>query len=201
MEKDSNYLRLWGTHLRWAALCPTAWEIVFSCRVPVNYSTPPVVEETRNVHDKIAKIVEELFDGNTNAQYVGKDAVEYTIKLGDGESYITLVAKPDLYVLWNADGKLINLVVEVTTRSLAHIPREWLAAEMLGFYIRSLRPTFTLLIQFETSKIMIRTGVLPLSVALFKELKRLILNGTKRKPTLSLCYNCDLRVVCPSPLV
>ena len=200
MERDTSYLRVWGTHLRWAALCPFAWEIVFGGRVPVSHMTPPIVEETRVIHDKIAKIVEEWFDKADGRQYMGKEAIEYTIRLDENERYVTLIAKPDLYVLWDANGKLVNLVVEVTTRSLAHIPREWLVAEMLGLYIRNLRPTFTLLIQLEQStKLWAR--VLPLSIPLFRELRRLLSSGTKREPTQSLCYNCDLRVVCPSPLI
>ena len=205
---------MWSTHLRWAALCPTGWEIVFNGWIPAYYTTPPVVKETRKVHVQILKIVEEWFDRNSDALYIKKEeAVEYTVELQENDRYIALVAKPDLYVLWDASNesremrtgaeedyaRLVNLVVEVTSRSLVHIPREWLTAEMLGFYIRNLRPTFTLLIQLETTTKM-RIGILPLSTSALKDLERLLSRSPKRKPTLSLCYNCDLRAVCPNPL-
>ncbi|MEM1606097.1 MAG: hypothetical protein QXW41_07645 [Fervidicoccaceae archaeon] len=171
--------------MRWAALCPTAWDIVFSGRVPVNYSTPPIATETRGVHNEIVRIVEEFFEKNTNTQYYSReDVIEYVIKVDEDEKCINIVAKPDLYVLWNAEGKLVNIVVEVTTQSLEHIPREWLAAEMLGFYIRNLRPTFTLLIQLDWMQInktkrleqstKLRVQILPLSTLLFRELKKMI---------------------------
>ena len=199
--RATSYLRIWGTNLRWAALCQTAWEIVFTGRVPVEYSTPPIVEEVRSVHDKMVEIVKEWFMNQGNALYVGEDAIEYSVKLGEGGGYVTIVSRPDLYVLWDAHGRPINLVVEVTARGSAYVPEEWLAAEMLGLYVRNLRPTFALLVRFEAAEARAWVGVLPLSTALLERLKRLMLSGTKRRPTMNLCYNCDLRAVCPSPLV
>jgi len=204
--KDTNYLEVWGTHIRWAALCPTAWEIVFSGRIPRHYTTPPIVGEAREVHDKVVKIVNEYMEPSRNSSvlYVSKEVAEYAISFDEGRKHIIINAKPDLYVLWDAGGKLINLVVEVTARSLAYIPREWLVAEMLGFYIRNLRPTFALLVQLgQNTKI--RVWILPLTTSLFRELMKLMLSGPtsleRARLRESLCYNCDLRNVCPSPLV
>jgi hypothetical protein len=198
VRRNTRYLRIWGTHLRWAALCGVAWGIIFSGRAPLTYTTPPVVEEYRSIHDEMVRIVRELFDQMREAIsiYQGKDAeIEYSVKPGRDNIIYRFVLRPDLYVLWSSRYGLVNIVVEVTTRVPTHIPSEWLTAYSLGYYIRNLRPTFTLLITPGEAKI------LPLSTKHVENLWKLINGGTRRKPTPSLCYNCDLRTVCPEPLV
>lgn len=192
-----SYLRIWGSHLRWTALCENAWEIVFSGRIPATTQPPPIVEEYKGtVHNKMVRIAAEWFAKSQNTiQMMREEPIEYSVHPSWSETPVVLVLKPDIFVLWNSPVGPVNLVVEVTTRRSSHIPEEWLTACMLGLYIRNLRPTFTLLVTPEEAKILLLTtrGV--------ENLGKLIEKGSRRKPTPSLCYNCDLRQICPSPLV
>ena len=196
---DTRYLRIWGTHLRWAALCHEAWEIVFSGRAPYTPSVPPIVEEYgKTVHGKLVSITAEWFKKSTHTLHIlpGKATpIEYSVRPSWSNEPIILTLKPDLYVLWNTSRGPINLAIEVTTRIPTHIPEEWLTAYALGLYIRNLRPSFTVLATPE------QVSILPLSTRNIDELKKLIDGKSRKKPTPSLCYNCDLRQVCPNPLV
>ncbi len=197
--KDTSYLRVWGTHLRWASLCHEAWGIVFSGRAPLSSLTPPIVADYgKTVHEKILAIVREWFSKSPHALYMPSSdslLIEYSAQPIWSDEPATLVLKPDVYVLWSTPRGPVNLAVEVTTRLSTYIPEEWLSAYALGLYIENLRPSFTILVTPE------RVSILPLSTGNVNKLKNLIDNGNKRKPTPSLCYNCDLRHICPNPLV
>ncbi|MGC8997612.1 MAG: hypothetical protein ACP5GN_07460 [Fervidicoccaceae archaeon] len=207
--EDTSSLRIWGTHLRWAALCPRAWEIIISGRIPSSYTTPPIVSKEASVHDRMVKIIEEEWLNEKNSKVLYKErepSIEYSMTFDNIGRKVTIVAKPDFYVLWEAEisrsedrSNLVNLIIEVTMRSKSHIPKEWLAAEMLGAYLGNLRPTFSVLIRPEEERIEIKA--LPLSTHLEKSLESLFTRGPKREATPSLCYNCDLRAVCPEPLM
>ena len=197
MARDTSYLRIWGTHLRWAALCQNAWEIIFSGRIPATTQVPPIVGEYKEkIHDKIVRIVEEWFTKSQHALQVKiEKPIEYSVHPSWSKTPIILALKPDITILSSSPLGPINLAVEVTTRQATHIPVEWLTAYMLGLYIRNLRPTFALVVTPE------QVSILPLSTRNVNRLKALIDNGSKRKPTPSLCYNCDLRHICSNPLV
>lgn len=192
---STSYLRIWGTHLRWAALCRHAWEIIFSGRIPGTTQTPPIVAESRGIHDYMLKVVRDWFDSWPGTLRISTGAVlEYIVKPSKDRDPVVFVLKPDLYVLLDTPVGPANLVVEVTTRYPGFIPVEWLTGYALGYYLKNLRPTFTILV---TPK---QIAALPLSTKHVEMLERLVRKGTARKPTKSLCYNCDLRQICPSPL-
>ncbi len=166
--------------------------------VPYAAMPPPIVEEHgKSVHDKMVRIVrEELGKKDAIVIHGGERAViEYSVKPEWSDKPVTLVLKPDLYVLLETSIGPVNVAIEVTTRYYTHIPVEWLTAYNLGLYIRNLRPTLTMLVTPE------QLCFLPLTKEHVRKLKHLIDKGPNRKPTPSLCYNCDLRGTCPSPLV
>ncbi len=160
--------------------------------------TPPIVSEHgKSIHDKIVNIVREELSKKKNIILYkdNKALIEYSIKQEGDNNPITLVLKPDIYVQLITNTGPVNLAIEVTTRYHTHTPEEWLTAYSLGLYIRNLRPSFTMLITPE------QVSILPLSKERTRKLKKLIEKGPTRNPTPSLCYNCDLREICPSPLV
>ncbi len=198
--KDTNSLKLWGSHLRWAALCPVAWSIVFSGRIPLQQTTPPIVEEVKELHDRIVDIVYSKVKRLSNILYIEREPrIEYSIKSEQHRKIIEVILKPDIYILWKTRANPINLVVEVTTRQKTHIPIEWLTAYLLGVYIHNMKPSFLILVTLGEASLEVSS--LALTTYLVKKLKKLIEYGADRELTMSLCYNCDLRTLCPSPLV
>lgn len=164
----------------------------------MNPQTPPLAREYKEtVHDSIVNIAADWFTESQHTLYMNRDErIEYSIHLDRDNRLIGFVLKPDIYVLWSTPVGPINLAVEVTTRcNRYYIPEEWLVAYSLGLYLRNLRPSFTLLVTLES------IAVLPLSSKGVRKLQRLIEKGTNREPTPSLCHHCDLRQICPSPLV
>ncbi len=194
---SSHNFHIWGTHLRWASLCQEAWKIIFSGMSPLATQAPPIVGEYKErIHDEIVKIVAEWFDRSQRTLYMKREEIiEYSVQPSWKDEYITLVMRPDIYVLWSTSYGPVNLAIEVTTRPATHISKEWLTAYILGLYIRNLRPSFALLATPE------QVSILCLTTRDVRKLRLLIYNGSRRKPTPSLCYNCDLRQVCPNPLI
>ena len=188
-----------GTHLRWMALCPMAWRLIVEGLIPVHYSTPPIVEECgKKQHDKLLEIVDEYFHPLRNRHVLARNPTprfEYSININGEWRSITL--RPDLYLLMKfreTKEIIVNIIVEVTTRSPHMIPVEWLTAYSLGAYLLNMQPTVTLLVTpFEVK-------ALPLSTKLMKKLDRILNSPSNRKPASWLCSNCDLRPVCPNPV-
>lgn len=178
-------------------MCPVAWRLIVEGLVPIEYSTPPIVEECgKKQHDKLLEIVRDYFDPLRNTRVLAMDSslkLEYGVKVGD--EYRPVVLKPDLYLLMELGSTIINIVAEVTTRSTSAIPLEWLAAYTLGTYLLNLQPSITLLVTPEEVK------ALPLSTTpLLKRLEKLLNTPPNREPEAWMCSNCDLRPVCPEPL-
>ena len=165
--------------------------------IPATTHPPPIVEEYKETqHDKIKKIVAEWFrERHRTIHMATENTIEYLVYPSWSDKPLTLVLKPDITILWASPRGPVNIIVEATTRGHSHIPIEWLTAYMIGVYIRNLRPTFTLLVTPEAA------NILPLSSKHLDKLKKLIDKGSMRDPTPSLCYNCDLRQICPNPLV
>ena len=175
-------------------LCPRAWSIIVDGRIPLEYSTPPIVGECgKQQHDALLKIVKEWFKKQPRTLWCKKEpAIEYNV-LVDRE-WRTLSLKPDLYILWKTRQGPVNIVVEVTTRHPRTVTEERLTAYALGFYAKNLRPTITLLVTLEETKI------LPLSTEKLHRLERLLNHPPRSKPDKWVCSNCDLRPVCDNPL-
>ena len=129
----------------------------------------------------------------------------YTIRLDENRIY-EVHAKPDAYALLALENPpppltnhhpppgAFNLVIEVTQRPESHITLPWIQALTIPFYLRNLQPTGLVLVT--------PTGV---KARLLRphdtlELARSLARPPRRRPTLSLCRNCDLRSQCPSPL-
>ena len=190
---NSHSPPIWGTYIRWMALCPEAWRIVIDGRIPLALSTPKIVEECgKKQHERLLATVIRYLEKLLGTRVVKDYKVEYSVKIFD--EWRDLVLKPDAYKIWITSRGPVNLVVEVTTRSKTMIPREWLTSYNLGLYLQNLRPTFTLLVTPE------EVGILPLSTKDVERLKNLLYCPPKVKPTPWLCSNCDLRPVCGNPL-
>ena len=184
---------IWGSHIRWASLCPTAWSIVNEGLVPMETSIPEIIETCgKEIHDQLQRTVKKslLNDRQTVAELV--EEIRYYVKIR-GE-WREIVVRPDSRFLYMLNDTLINLIVETTTRSPTHIPIEWLASYAVGSYIENLRPTFILLATPH------QTSILPLTSKLQEKLLKRLEHPPRRKPTPSLCMNCDLRQVCDNPL-
>lgn len=204
--KSTNYssITIWGTYIRWASLCPYASYLVLSGRVPLETSTPPIVNELKVLHDKIVDIVWyalcNLMRRPTpkiilayNFTYEKGRGFEYSLFLREEKLVYNIVVKPDIYVLLNiGNGRVANLLVEVTLRSRRTISKVWLASYMLGAYLQNLQPTAVMLVTPEEVKALL------LSQQLLRELLILLKGKQHRRERVEkwLCNNCDLRPLC-----
>ena len=142
-------------------------------------------------------MVLDAFINSRNTLAVLDPRLELTVEAERGGEQVAyhIISRPDALLLYNMGGKLVNLVVEATLRSPHYTPLEWLAAEALAAYYSNLLPTIILLVRPE------ETIGIPLTTELQDRLLRLLHQGPRAKPTPQLCANCDLRSVCPNPLV
>ena len=193
-DSQSSKPPIWATYIRWASLCPIAWTLLNDGLLPLEPLPPPIVAECgRKAHDKLLKHVRNIFLNEQRTLANLDPKLTYNVKIG--EDWHTIVAVPDLLVLYDLGGEPVNLVIEVTLRGKKYAPIEWLASYAVGAYLENMRPTFVLLVTPEETKI------LPLTTGLLQKLlNRLKYPPPTREPNLSLCTNCDLRQLCPSPL-
>jgi len=187
---------IWGTHIRWMKLCPIAWQIVKDGRYPLQeYTTPEIIEECgKKQHNELLFEVVEWIEKSLDPLIFEKEPVKlFSVLLG--EEWRKVVVRPDGYALIKVSNSLANLVIEVTTRSLKYVPSEWLVAYMVPFYITNLQPTFTLLVT------PLQTQIYPLSTHAMTGLEKLLKSPPEARVDPQTCYNCDLRSVCPQPVV
>lgn len=182
------------------ALCPVAWHLIVEGSIPMNYSTPPIVEECgKRQHDELLSIVGSFFEdlmrrGARNPSILMiSPSPEYKLSIDIAGEWREIVARPDLEVALGVGGGIVNLVVETTTRKT--VPSEWLAVYALGAYLKNMRPTIILLVTPGEIK------GLPLSTQLLKTLDRLRSSPPTGGPQPWMCANCDLRPVCPEPYI
>jgi len=189
---------IWGTHIRWMKLCPIAWQIIIDGRYPLQeYSTPIIVEECgKKQHDELLYEVGEWIKKSRETLIFKKEAetkTSFNILLD--EEWREVIVRPDGYVLAMVSNTLLNLVLEVTTRSVDYVPSEWLTAYMIPFYLSNLRPTFTLLVT------PLQTRIYPLTWEGLKNFEKLFKSPPRVDVKPQTCYNCDLRPICPEPTI
>ena len=175
-------------------MCDEAWRIVINGNIPINLSTPEVVEDecTKKLHNSLLDQASDILLNNINTIYCGLYQIEFSIRTGD--YWRNIAMKPDLYVLYKTKNVgLVNIVVEVTTRPKQLIPVEWITAYNLGAYLKNLRPTITMIITPNT------TYIAPLTDKSVKRLINLINYPPNKNPKPFICSNCDLRTVCHNP--
>jgi len=191
---------IWGTHIRWMKLCPVAWQIVIDGRYPLQeYSTPEIVEKCgKKQHNELLHVVEDWIKRKKETliyKHESETKTSFYVSLND--EWREIVIKPDGYALFNTHTPHgpVNLLIEATTRSPNYIPDEWLTSYMIPYYLNNLRSTFVLLVTpFETQ-------IYPLTIRGLKKFERLLRSPLKRDVNPQTCSNCDLRSICPEPII
>ena len=191
-------ITLWGTYIRWATLCPYAHHLIMSGRIPLETSTPYIVNELKELHDKIVDIIYESLCRRPMVIFARtsrdlKLKYEYNIQLKEERVIYNVIVKPDIHVLLSiGDGKVGNLLLEITLRSKRTITRAWLASYMIGAYLYNLQPVATILITPEEIRaIVLSDKLLKEFMTIFKKRKL-----EAKKVEKWLCSNCDLRLLC-----
>ena len=188
-------ITLWGTHIRWATLCPYAYYLIMSGRIPLETSTPYIVSELKELHDEIVKITWNSLSRSKIIFVRSSPKYEYSILAREEKVIYNIIVEPDIHILIKVGKrKAVNLLLEITLRSKRTITKTWLTSYMIGAYLYNLQPTAIILITPEEVKALVLCDkLLKEFISLFKRRNK---KNLERKVEKWLCSNCDLRTIC-----